>query len=171
MDNLIEVVVADSLWNRFDLDEMADHAFHAVATKLKLVDGPYELSVLACDDARIAVLNAEFRGKEVPTNVLSWPGYDLGADVEGGQPDALPLADIGDPFVNVGDIAIAYQTCMQEADKAGIEPRHHVTHLLIHGILHLLGYDHETEMDAEMMETLEIDLLDSMGIGNPYKEV
>ena len=171
MGNLIEVVVVDNLWNRFDLDEMANHAFGIVAAKLGLVDGPYEISILACDDARIAVLNAEFRGKQVPTNVLSWPGYDLGSDVAGGKPNALPLAGIGDPHVNIGDIAIAYQTCMQEADKAGIEPQHHVTHLLIHGILHLLGYDHEVELDARMMETLEIDLLSSMGIGNPYKGV
>ena len=68
-------------------------------------------------------------------------------------------------------IAIAYETCLKEADQAGIETLHHITHLLIHGILHLLGYDHETDSDAEMMETLEIDLLNSMGIGNPYKDV
>ena len=171
MDNTVEVVVESALWNRFDLEDIASRAFDAVAEKLDLVDGPYELSILACDDARIAVLNAEFRGKQTPTNVLSWPGFDLSPAVAGGKPDFPPLPAHGDPFVNIGDIAIAYQTCLQEADKAGIEPQGHITHLLIHGILHLLGYDHETEIDAKMMETLEIDLLASMSIGNPYQNV
>jgi probable rRNA maturation factor len=171
MDNAVEVVIADDLWNAFDLEEMANSAFETVAAKLELVDGPYELSILACDDTRIAALNTEFRGKHTPTNVLSWPSYDLGPDVAGGQPHAVPPADLSDPYINIGDIAIAYQTCLQEANKAGIEPQHHIIHLLIHGILHLLGYDHETDTDAEMMETLEIELLASKGIGNPYKNV
>lgn len=168
MDNTVEVVVESALWNRYDLEDIASRAFDAVAGKLGLVDGPYELSILACDDARIAVLNAEFRGKQTPTNVLSWPGFDLSPAVAGDKPDFPPLSARGDPFINIGDIAIAYQTCLQEANKAGIEPQGHITHLLIHGILHLLGYDHETEIDAKMMETLEIDLLVSMSIGNPY---
>ena len=171
MDNTVEIVVENALWNRFDLEDIANRAFDAVAEKLSLVDGPYELSILACDDARIAVLNAEFRGKQTPTNVLSWPGFDLSPAVAGGKPDFPPLPAHGDPFINIGDIAIAYQTCLLEADKAGIEPQGHITHLLIHGILHLLGYDHETEIDAKMMETLEIDLLASMSIGNPYQNV
>ena len=171
MDNTVEVVVESALWNRFDLEDIASHAFDAVAEKLGLEAGPYELSILACDDARIALLNADFRGKQAPTNVLSWPGFDLSPAVAGDKPDLPPAATYGDPFVNIGDIAIAYQTCLQEADKAGIEPLHHITHLLIHGILHLLGYDHETEIDAKIMETLEIDLLACKGIGNPYKDV
>jgi probable rRNA maturation factor len=171
MDNIVEVVITDDLWNRFDLEQIANGAFKTVAAKLELVAGPYELSILACDDTRIAELNTEFRGKHTPTNVLSWPGFDLSPDVAGGKPYPLPRADSGDPYINIGDIAIAYQTCLQEADKAGIPPQNHIIHLLIHGILHLLGYDHETDMDAKVMETLEIDLLASMGIGNPYKNV
>jgi probable rRNA maturation factor len=171
MDNAIEVVVEDSLWNTFDLEKIATRAFEKVAAKLSLAKHPYELSVLACNDARIAVLNAEFRGKETATNVLSWPGYDLAPEMEGQLPDLPPPPDAGDPYVNIGDIAIAYETCMQEAQVAAIEPLHHVTHLLIHGMLHLLGYDHETDADAELMENLEIELLASMGIGNPYENV
>ncbi len=171
MDNVVDVVIDDDHWNMFDMEEMASRALDAVATKLDLVNGPYELSILACDDARIANLNTEFRGKYTPTNVLSWPAHELQPAVAGGKPDALPLADFGDPFVNIGDIAISFQTCQKEAEAAGIETKHHITHLLVHGILHLLGYDHETDADAEMMETLEIDLLDTMGIGNPYKNV
>jgi probable rRNA maturation factor len=171
MDNVVDVVIDDHLWNRFDLEDMASSTLEAVVTKLDLVNGPYELSILACDDGRIAILNKEFRGKYTPTNVLSWPMHDLQPAVAGGKPDALPLADFGDPFVNIGDIAISFQTCQKEAEAAGIEIKNYTSHLLIHGILHLLGYDHETDADAEMMETLEIDLLASMGIGNPYKDV
>ncbi len=171
MDNAIEVVTETDLWNTFDLEGISNHAFDAIAKKLNLADVPYELSILACDDARIAVLNAEFRDKPAPTNVLSWPGFDLSPATAGDKPNLPPLLEHGDPFINIGDIAIAYETCMQEANKAALEPQHHITHLLIHGILHLLGYDHETDIDAQMMESLEIDLLSTMGIGNPYKDV
>ena len=171
MDNVVDVVIDDELWNRFDLEDMASSALETVANNLNLVNGPYELSILACDDARIAILNKEFRGKPAPTNVLSWPMHDLQPAVAGGKPGALPLAGFGDPFVNIGDIAISFQTCQKEAEAAGIEIKNYTTHLLIHGILHLLGYNHETDSDAEMMETLEINLLASMGIGNPYKDV
>ncbi|MBL4749453.1 MAG: rRNA maturation RNase YbeY [Amylibacter sp.] len=171
MDNTIEVVMETDLWNTFDLEGISTHAFGAIAAKLNLADVPYELSILACNDARIAVLNAEFRDKPTPTNVLSWPGFDLSPANTGDRPKPPPLPEHGDPYVNLGDIAIAYETCMQEADKASLEPRHHITHLLIHGILHLLGYDHVVDADAQRMETLEIDLLSSLGIGNPYKDV
>lgn len=171
MDNAIEIVLETDLWNAFDLEGISTHAFDAIAEKLNLADVPYELSILACDDARIATLNAEFRGKPTPTNVLSWPGFDLSPANAGDKPDLPPPPEHGDPFVNIGDIAISYETCMQEANKAALEPQHHITHLLIHGVLHLLGYDHETDIDAQRMESLEIDLLSSMGIGNPYKDV
>jgi probable rRNA maturation factor len=171
MDNAIELVVEETRWNDFGLQPVATTAFAVIAARLNLANGPYELSILACDDARIAVLNAEFRGKDTPTNVLSWPGHDLRPDIEGGKPDMPPPAEFGDPYVNLGDIALAYETCLQQAQDGGIEPRHHITHLLIHGMLHLLGYDHETDADAEMMETLEIDLLADMTIGNPYQNV
>ena len=171
MDNAIEVVLETDLWNAFDLEDISTRAFDAIAAKLNLADVPYELSILACDDARIATLNAEFRDKPTPTNVLSWPGFDLSPANAGDKPNLPPLPEHGDPFVNIGDIAISYETCMQEANKAALEPQHHITHLLIHGVLHLLGYDHETDIDAQRMESLEIDLLSSMGIGNPYKDV
>ncbi len=152
-------------------DRVATRAFSAIEMRLGLKTGPYELDILACDDARIAILNAEFRAKQVPTNVLSWPSFDLSPDIAGQHPLAPSVEKHGDPFTHIGDIAIAYQTCMKEAKAGGIAPQHHITHLLIHGILHLLGYDHETDADAALMESLEIDLLAGMGIGNPYQNV
>jgi len=171
MDNNIEVVVQEPLWASIDLVSIATEAFGVISTGLPLNGGPYELSILACNDARIAELNGEFRAKPAPTNVLSWPGYDLAPEKDGDTPDAPPCAGAGDAFVNLGDIAIAYETCLQEARDAAIDPQHHVTHLLIHGILHLLGYDHETDADADVMESLEIKLLETMAIGNPYQNV
>jgi probable rRNA maturation factor len=169
MDDAIEVVVECELWGIFELKEIASQAFDAIVSGLQMPKGPYEISILACDDTRIAVLNSEFRDKVVATNVLSWPSYDLQSEVEGQRPTAPPSAEFGDPFVSIGDIAIAYETCMQEALDGGIEPLHHITHLLIHGMLHLLGYDHETDADAKLMEDLETELLARMGIGNPYQ--
>jgi len=171
MDNAIEVVVEEPLWDQFDLTRMASCAFDAICAKLMLANGPYELSILACNDARIAVLNAEFRNKATATNVLSWPTYDLSPKNSGQSPNPPPSVDFGDPYVNIGDIAIAYETCLQEAQDAALEPKDHITHLLIHGILHLLGYDHVMDADAEMMEYLEIEILADMAIGNPYKNV
>ncbi len=171
MDNEIDILIEDDLWNSFDLEDVSHNVLVQISTALNLTHIPYELSILACNDARIAVLNAEFRGKEKTTNVLSWPSYELSPDEVGATPKLPPEPEFGDPFVNLGDIAISYDTCMKEAEIAGIQKLHHVTHLLIHGILHLLGYDHETDEDAELMEKIEIKLLADMGIGNPYKTV
>jgi probable rRNA maturation factor len=171
MDNSIDVVVEEPLWQSIDLNMIATKSFAAISAGLPLYGGPYELSILACNDARIAELNGEFRAKPAPTNVLSWPGFDLAAKTDGGTPDAPPSTGVGDPSVNIGDIALSYETCLQEARDAAIDLQHHITHLLIHGILHLLGYDHETDADADVMESLEIKLLATMAIGNPYKNV
>jgi len=117
--------------------------------------------VMACDDAQIAQLNQDFRGKPQPTNVLSWPAADLSAHKPGAQPKRAV-----DP--ELGDIAIAYETCLRESQAAGLAILDHLTHLLLHGTLHLLGYDHIEDADAEVMEALEIKMLASLGISNPY---
>ena len=128
-------------WEHAELGLLVERAFGACARELKL-PAQSEVSLLGCDDARIAVLNAEFRGKPTPTNVLSWPSEERGSPEPGDTP-ALP--DASDP--ELGDIAIAYETCAREAHEQGKPFDHHVTHLLIHGLLHLLGYDHEREPD------------------------
>jgi len=112
------------------------------------------ISLLMGDDAAIRRLNASFRGKDKPTNVLSFPA------------PAMP----GDPAPSLGDIALAYETCAREAEAEGKTLTDHLTHLVIHGTLHLLGHDHETDAEAEDMEALEIRLLAGLGIADPYAE-
>ncbi len=163
---ILDVIIEDSRWNDADLEKHAKVAAQATLLHLGLSDGAWEISVMGCGDTRIAVLNAEFRNKDSATNVLSWPAQDLSADVEGNAP-LLPEADfMGD--TSLGDIAIAYETCLREAAEAGKEFSDHLTHLLVHGILHLLGYDHVRDGDATIMETLEVEVLCKLGISDPY---
>ncbi len=111
-------------------------------------------------NADVQALNREWRGKDKPTNVLSFPMLE--------REDLLALAPDGPPEL-LGDVALAHETCEREAADKGISLEHHTTHLLIHGLLHLAGYDHETSpQDAREMENLEIKALATMGIADPY---
>lgn len=123
------------------------------------------VSLLACDDARIATLNADFRDRPTPTNVLSWPEEDLASDA--GAAPREPTPDPGGT-ISLGDIAISYDTCLREAASQGKPMAHHVTHLLVHGTLHLLGHDHIRAGDRARMEALEVKILGKMGIPDPY---
>jgi probable rRNA maturation factor len=117
-------------------------------------------SLLFTSDAEVHVLNREWRGKDKPTNVLSFPM--LSAD------ELCALAPAGPPVL-LGDVALAYETCAREANEKGIGLEAHAAHLIIHGLLHLAGHDHETsEQNATEMEALEVKALALMGIGNPY---
>ena len=123
---------------------------------------------MACNDARIAELNAEFRCKPTPTNVLSWPAEDLSSEIPGAAPNR-PTPDFTGEIA-LGDIAIAWDTCAREAKEQGKPMRDHVTHLIVHGVLHLLGYDHIRDEDATLMERLEVDILCKLGIDDPYSD-
>lgn len=118
-----------------------------------------EAALVLADDAFVAALNQEYRNKSGPTNVLSFAALD-GDDTHPGGGDGAPLM--------LGDIIIARETTEREALETGISVEHHLRHLVVHGILHLLGYDHLEEDDAEEMETLEIQVLAGMGVADPY---
>jgi probable rRNA maturation factor len=125
-----------------------------------------EVSVKYGDDATVRALNAAYRAKDKPTNVLSFPMFD--AALIGG----IGHADSGEALL--GDIVLAYGVCAAEAEEKGVDIADHAAHLIVHGALHLLGYDHETgEEDAETMEQVEREALAAMGIADPYhaKEV
>ncbi|WP_170527596.1 rRNA maturation RNase YbeY [Ruegeria arenilitoris] len=162
----LEITIEDPRWQ--GLESLAHKAVAATLAHCGVDADLCEVSVLGCDDARIAELNAEFREKPAPTNVLSWPAEDLAADQPGGTP-LVPQPDFtGD--IALGDIAISYDTCWREAQEAGKSMDDHVTHLLVHGVLHLLGYDHIRDLDATLMERAEVEILGKMGIDDPYNE-
>jgi probable rRNA maturation factor len=167
MEPLVDCVIEDTRWEAARLDGLANTATRATLAALGLPDTGLSVVVMGCDDARIATLNADFRGKPTPTNVLSWPAWDLSAEAEGGAPEAPEVGTAEEPEA-LGDIAIAYETCAREAAEAGKPMADHVTHLIIHGLLHCLGYDHVRDGDAERMEALEVRILASLGLPDPY---
>lgn len=158
---MVELVIEDDRWLDADLDGLSLRAVTAVADWLEMPD--LRLVVLGCDDARIAGLNAEFRGRAVPTNVLSWPSHDFADHAPGAMPERPPAPDMG-------DIAISYDTCLREAAEQAKEFDQHVTHLLVHATLHLAGYDHIDDSDAETMEGAEREILNTLDIPDPYLE-
>jgi probable rRNA maturation factor len=142
----IETIVEDERWRARmpDVEALAVKCYASAAAKEPRVAG--EAAVLLTDDAALRALNRQFRGKDAPTNVLS---FEAGA---GG----------------LGDVALAFETCAREAQAQGVTMHDHAAHLIVHGLLHLAGHDHEDEKDAEIMERLEIVILDGIGVSNPY---
>lgn len=163
----IDILIEAPEWEAIGLQALADAACVAALTELNLSPPHFAVSILACDDARIATLNTEFRGKPTPTNVLSWPSEDRAPDTAGAMPD-LPQTDANDPEEELGDLALAFQTCAREAADGDKPLADHVTHLIVHGLLHCLGFDHETDADAELMEGLESQILARLGVPDPY---
>lgn len=165
----IDITIEDDRWEALGLSALCDRACAAALDHLGLDLDECEISLLACDDDRIAVLNADFRAKPVPTNVLSWPEADLAAEIAGETPDAPEPDIMGE--IALGDIAIAWETCEREAAEQGKRMEDHVTHLIVHGLLHLLGYDHVRDADATLMEGLETTILGELGLDDPYKDL
>jgi probable rRNA maturation factor len=157
------LVVADCWQTEPDAEAVIQRAIAAAAEIVHAGPtdadfGEAELAVMLTDDAGIRTLNLNWRGIDKPTNVLSFPAL---------QPPAGALSDA--PRM-LGDIAIAYQTTRKEADDEQKPFDHHLSHLAVHGFLHLIGYDHENDDDAEAMESLETEILAQLGIPDPYAD-
>ena len=149
-----DVVVDDERWLAALVDAEAlarDCAAAALALEPKARGGA---SLLLADDLTLADLNRRFRGKDGPTNVLSFPAGEV------------PAIEAAPPFL--GDIAMAFETCAREAEQGGLAFRDHAAHLIVHGLLHLAGHDHERDDEAERMEGLETRILASLGVADPY---
>jgi probable rRNA maturation factor len=158
----IEVIVRSALWQkRRTAKTVIKKAISAAA--LAASTQPAELAILLSNDSGIQALNRDWRGKDQPTNVLSFPAAPIQPARKGSGKSRVPA-----PYI--GDIVIAYQTTAREAVAEGKPFNHHLTHLAIHGYLHLLGYDHENDRDAEKMERLERKILKRLAVPDPYAE-
>ncbi|KRR23630.1 rRNA maturation RNase YbeY [Bradyrhizobium retamae] len=156
---LTEVLVVADCWQTEPEAEAVIHRAINAAAEIADADvGDTELAVMLTDDAGIRTLNSNWRGIDNPTNVLSFPALQPAAGAPADAPRML------------GDIAIAYETTRKEADEEEKPFDHHLSHLAVHGFLHLIGYDHEKDDDAEAMEGLEREILAQLGIPDPYAD-
>ena len=151
---IVHIDVEDEGWARVPaLERLAENVLQAAAKSTQLQNA--EVAVLFTSDVEIARLNAEWRGKPKPTNVLSFPAEEF--PVPDGE--ARPI----------GDIVLASGVVAAEAQEQGKSMADHAAHLMVHGFLHLLGHDHESEAEAEKMEDLERRILKGLGISDPYE--
>lgn len=163
MSDTVEIAVSHQggNWSRAlsgaeNLVEAAASAAWRAGSGPETAPGGAEISIALADDSLVRTLNREYRGKDEPTNVLSFPADDPGA------PDRARM---------IGDVVLALETVEREAREAGKSVAAHVSHLVVHGVLHLAGYDHQTDADAKAMESLETAILAEMGIADPYVHV
>ncbi len=155
---MIEVEVEDAAWGDLaGVEAIVVSAAEAVLTSQPSQDPfqrsnrAFDLTVLLTDDTTVRELNARFRNKDAATNVLSFPA------AESAQP-------------HLGDVALAYGVCASEAAAQDKPLADHLSHLVVHGVLHLLGYDHQADAPAEAMEAMERDILFKLGVPDPYRQ-
>lgn len=153
----LAVSIQDERWTD-DLPGVSELVDMAVSAALEGAEepGPVEVSVVLADDTFVHTLNKAYRGQDKPTNVLSFAQRDGGAMQVEGEPEVL------------GDVIVAYETTTREASEQDKPLKHHLCHLLVHGVLHLLGYDHQDDEEAGDMEGLETTILARLGIADPY---
>lgn len=152
----LAIDVADSGWgDPAGLEDLARRASAAVFAALGRSPADLDVSIVFADDETVRRLNAEWRGKDRPTNVLSFPAEDI--PLPPGEPRPL------------GDVILAFGVVAREAAEQGKSLPDHAAHLMIHGLLHLFGHDHVAEGEAAAMEALEIEILKGLGISNPYE--
>ena len=164
---MIEIALsAEEQWPDLDWDALAERAARAAVERTPhgtLLASPalVEISVRLTSDAEVHQLNRQYRGKDKPTNVLSFPMI---------QPDLIESVtqNSDDGEVLLGDIVLAHGVCAVEAADRGIPVADHAAHLIAHGVLHLLGYDHASDAEAEVMERIERDALSSLGLHDPF---
>lgn len=162
--HIIDVSISEPEWNASFLDvesisqKAIDNVLKSAVLPDEVVNRQIEMSVVLANDDLIQVLNREYRQMDKPTNVLSFANLDADDPIREDGP------------VHIGDIILSYQTIDREAKEQGKFFKDHFTHMLVHGTLHLLGYDHLDDDEATIMETLEIRILEKMNIQNPYMD-
>jgi probable rRNA maturation factor len=150
MPQQIDIMIACAGWASA-LPDAKGIAWRAARAALSAARSRGGLCIVLSGNAEVRALNRDWRGKDKPTNVLSFPAGDK-----------LQLQALG-------DVILAFETVLQEAHRQGKPPRHHLSHLVVHGVLHLLGYDHEIAREAKRMERLERQILARLGVADPYR--
>jgi probable rRNA maturation factor len=163
---LIETEVSVEAWpDESDWDALAARAVDAAVTHsgheaLAAIPAPIEVAIRLSSDGEVHTLNRDYRGKDKPTNVLSFPMF---------EPDEIAgIAESPLPEILLGDIVLAYETCATEAAEKDVSLEAHAAHLIVHGMLHLLGYDHQDDETASEMEALERKAMAELGLPDPY---
>jgi probable rRNA maturation factor len=147
-DQSIDILIDDEIWNQ-SIPNIEEFVKNTVNSVLDEFEPPFgNIDILLCNDARIHELNNLWRGQDKPTNVLSFEAVDDGI---------------------LGNIAIAHDYCQHEAIEQKKAFKDHITHMIAHGVLHLIGFDHIEDDEAQEMETLEVEILSKLGINNPYE--
>ena len=151
----VDLLIKDDRWEEvpFDLEVLTEQALEEISTQLDLPD-PTIVSVVLADDALLQLLNRTYRHQDKPTNVLSFPNDAQAQELSG----------------ELGELFLSLDTLKRESLKEGKSLEHHFTHLFVHGVLHLLGYDHEEDEEAIEMESMEICILENLDIPNPYED-
>lgn len=167
MNIIIEIATEEAEWIKYpdlNIDFFAEKVEKILSRypNLQKVQN-IELSILLTNNNKITSLNKEFRNKDKPTNVLSFPDTEI---------DWRKILEFSpnEDYMYLGDIAFAYGVIKDEASSKSISFQDHLNHLAVHSILHLIGYDHMNEEEANVMETLEIEILSTFGIDSPYKQ-
>jgi probable rRNA maturation factor len=163
---MIHVELSTDAWPEHDWAALGERAINATLTHTPhagLLSSPVtaEVSIRLTSDAEVQTLNRQYRGKDKPTNVLSFPMI---------APDLIDVvSNTDDGEVLLGDIVLARETCAREALERSVTLADHAAHLIVHGVLHLLGYDHMTDVDAEAMESIERNAMATLGLHDPYQ--
>jgi probable rRNA maturation factor len=163
----LEIAVRSALWRKQRTAQSIVRKAVLAAAKAAST-APAELAIVLSHDSAIKALNRDWRGKNAATNVLSFPAVPAGPSPKAGKSAKKTSDKSRPPTPYIGDIVIAYQTTAREAEAEGKPFSHHLAHLAVHGFLHLLGYDHENDRDAEKMESLERRILRRLAVPDPY---
>ena len=166
----INIIFKDKRWVKIPLEEIGKGALKLIIDKFLGQDNNFEVSILASDDVVIRKLNKKFIGKDGSTNIISWPEHETLSNQPGHIPDLVTkLKSRSEGLTFLGNLALSFERCSIEAKEKNIHFEDHILHLLLHGCLHLIGFDHQNEKDANLMEDIEIRLLSGVGIKNPYE--
>lgn len=156
----LEISIENDSWNNIDVNKITQNCVYCIFSELKLKRDNIEICFLFTNDDEVQTLNKTYRGIDKPTNVLSFPADSM---------DDLDDDPENRPTCLIGSAAFAYETIERESREQQKSFSDHLNHLVIHSILHLLGYDHVDESEAKVMENLEVSLLKKLNIANPYE--